>query len=188
MLTWRRRLDSPFFLNISLYIFGVRDVFYTNSFTSFNNKALDCETQSKFAQCIIGLQECLQNPTISREVHLYTYPLVFLKLVCSLYMARDDGKKWSMGEFELVWACLQLPYIVVIFSTWIVLWKEAIWEWLSLPTNVESGPIWAKVRFNPYNLTRQKLGFAISRQFSPKSHMPTHHFALWDLLCIELGL
>lgn len=29
-------------------------------------------------------------------------PFIFLKLVCSLYMARDDGKKWSMGEFELV--------------------------------------------------------------------------------------
>ncbi len=115
-------------------------------------------------------------------------PLFFLKLVCSLYMARDDRKKWSMGKLELVWACLQLPYIVVIFSTWIVLWKEAIWEWLSLPTNVGLGPIWAKVHFNPYNLTRQKLGFAISRHFSPKSHMPTHHSALWDSLHIELGL
>jgi hypothetical protein len=36
------------------------------------------------------------------KIGLYYYPLFFLKLVCSLYMARDDGKKWSMGTFELV--------------------------------------------------------------------------------------
>jgi hypothetical protein len=33
---------------------------------------------------------------------VFVYPLFFLKLVCSFYMARDDGKKWSMGKFELV--------------------------------------------------------------------------------------